>query len=63
MFSKPHFFSLEYVLCRKVRRPTVPMFTCTKYSVFCPYSEKDNIPTKFMKIPLIVFAYSCVNSK
>ena len=39
-------------------------FTCTKYSSFCPYSEKDNIPTKLftwlMKINIpLIFPLTC----
>ena len=46
---------------------TVTMFTYTEYSGFCPYSKKDNIPTKlftwlimteWMNIPLI-FPFTC----
>ena len=43
---------------------TVTMFTYTEYSGFCPYSKKDNIPTKLftwlmkMNIPLI-FPSAC----
>ena len=43
-------------------------FTCTLYSVFCPYSEKDDIPTKLftwlmkVNIPLI-FPFTCSSAK
>ena len=33
-------------LSTKLFQTTATMFTCTQYSGFCRYSEKDNIPTK-----------------